>query len=67
MKLWVIVHEAEEGGFLAEVPALPGCVTEADTMEALKVNLKEAITGWIEASEAQARPLEEGFELELNV
>ena len=30
MKIQVIIHEAEEGGFWAEVPALPGCVTEAD-------------------------------------
>ncbi len=67
MKLRVIVHEAEEGGFWAEVPALPGCVTEGETMEALKANLHEAITGWLEASEAQAGPLEKGIELELAV
>lgn len=67
MKLRVIIHEAEEGGFWAEVPALPGCVTEGDTMDEVKANLNEAIEGWLEASEAQAGPLEKGIELELAV
>ena len=33
MKVKVIIHEAEEGGFWAEVPALPGCATQGDTFE----------------------------------
>ena len=35
MKLKVIVHEAEEGGYWAEVPAIPGCATQGDTFEEL--------------------------------
>ncbi len=45
MNFKAIVHEAEEGGFWAEVPAIPGCATEGETMEELMVNLREAITG----------------------
>ena len=45
MNFKAIVHEAEEGGFWAEVPAIPGCATEGETMEELLVNLREAITG----------------------
>jgi predicted RNase H-like HicB family nuclease len=45
MKIKVIVHEAEEGGFWAEVPALPGCASEGDTMDELMRNLHEAIEG----------------------
>ena len=45
MKLKVIVHEAEEGGYWAEVPAIPGCVTQADTHEELLENLQEAVEG----------------------
>ena len=45
MNLKAIVHEAEEGGFWAEVPAIPGCATEGETMEELLLNLREAITG----------------------
>ncbi len=47
MKLKAIVHEAEEGGYWAEVPALPGCVTEGENMEELLRNLREAIEGWL--------------------
>jgi predicted RNase H-like HicB family nuclease len=45
MKIKVIIHEAEEGGFWAEVPALPGCATQGDTFEELLQNLYEAIEG----------------------
>ena len=45
MKIKVIVHEAEEGGFWAEVPAIPGCATQGETMEELMANLREAIEG----------------------
>ena len=45
MKLKAIVHDAEEGGFWAEVPAIPGCATQGETMEELLVNLREAIEG----------------------
>lgn len=40
-----MVHDAEEGGYWAEVPALPGCFTEGETRDELLVNVKEAITG----------------------
>ena len=45
MNLRVVVHEAEEGGYWAEVPAVPGCVTQADTLEELCKNIHEAIEG----------------------
>ena len=45
MKIKAIIHEAEEGGFWAEVPAIPGCATEGDTMDELLANLREAIEG----------------------
>jgi len=45
MKLKVIVHEAEEGGFWAEVPVIPGCATQGETFEELLENLYEAAEG----------------------
>ena len=45
MKLQVIIHDAEEGGYWAEVPAIPGCATQGDTMEELLQNLYEAVEG----------------------
>ena len=45
MKTKIVVHEAEEGGFWAEVPAIPGCATQGDSMDELMQNLQEAIEG----------------------
>ena len=45
MKIKVVVHEAEEGGYWAEVPAIPGCATQGDSFEELLENLYEAIEG----------------------
>ena len=45
MKLKVVVHTAEEGGYWAEVPSIPGCATEGDTFEELLGNLYEAVEG----------------------
>lgn len=45
MKLKVIVHDAEEGGFWAEVPAIPGCATQGETFEELLRNLYDAVEG----------------------
>ena len=43
MKLKVILHQAEEGGYWVEVPAIPGCVTQGDSFEELLDNLYEAV------------------------
>ena len=51
MKFHVIVYEERDGGFSAEVPALPGCFTEGDTMDALISHVTEAIEGYLEARE----------------
>ena len=45
MKLKVVIHEAEEGGFWAEVPAILGCATQGDTFDELLENLYEAVEG----------------------
>jgi predicted RNase H-like HicB family nuclease len=45
MKLKVVVHEAEEGGYWAEVPSIPGCATQGETFEELLQNLYEAVEG----------------------
>ena len=45
MKLKVHVHKAEEGGYWAEVPAIPGCATQGDTFEELLQNIYEAVEG----------------------
>jgi predicted RNase H-like HicB family nuclease len=53
MKLTVIVHEAIEGGYWAEVPAIPGCATEGDNWDELIANLHEAIEGCLSVDRSQ--------------
>ena len=43
MKLKVIIHQAEEGGYWAEVPAILGCATQGETFEELLSNIYEAV------------------------
>ncbi len=45
MKLKVVIHEAEEGGYWAEVPAITGCATQGDSFDELLNNLYEAVEG----------------------
>ena len=45
MKLRILVHEAEEGGYWAEVPSIPGCVTQGDSLEVFLENMREAVVG----------------------
>jgi predicted RNase H-like HicB family nuclease len=51
MEIAAIVHPAEEGGYWAEVPALPGCFTEGETIDEIMANLKEAISGWLDVAD----------------
>ena len=49
MRIKVVVHDAEEGGLWAEVPAIPGCATQGETFEELLQNIREAINGCFES------------------
>jgi predicted RNase H-like HicB family nuclease len=49
--LKVLIHKAEEGGYWAEVPALPGCVSQGETVDDLRANVHEAIEAWLVAEE----------------
>ena len=52
MKIRIVVHEAEEGGFWAEVPAIPGCATQGDSMD----ELMQAIEGCLSIEVAPPEP-----------
>ena len=53
MKIKVVVYEAEEGGFWAEVPAIPGCATQGETLDELLTNVHEAIEGCLSVDVAE--------------
>ena len=55
MQMKIIVHEAEEGGFWAEVPAIPGCASQGETRDQLMKNVREAIAGCLTVDVEQPR------------
>ena len=59
MKLHVVIEQDEAGYYVAEVPALPGCLSQGKSRDEALANVKEAIAGWLETMEAKT-------ELDLN-
>lgn len=67
MKIKVVIHEAEEGGFWAEVPSLPGCFTQGETMEEIEANLKDVIELYLSVDVKDYDPSENPRVLEIAV
>jgi predicted RNase H-like HicB family nuclease len=68
-KLEAVIHDAEEGGYWAEVPALPGCYTQAETLAELRRNVRIAVDLYLDESpvsggdrRAATRPAPESLE-----
>ena len=57
MRQVIFIPDVEDGGYVAEVPSLPGCYSQGDTYEEAKANIQEAIQGYIEALEADGLPV----------
>jgi len=54
-KYAVVRHEDSEAGFWAEVPALPGCYSQGETIEELMGNVREAVAGVLEVMKEQGK------------
>ncbi len=67
MKIKVVVHEAEEGGYWAEVPAIPGCATQGDTFEELLQNLYEAVEGCLSVDVVETKSSQKDRVLEIAI
>ena len=67
MKIKVVVHESDEGGYWAEVPAIPGCATQGETFEELLHNLYEAVEGCLSVDVSQVQITGDGRVLEIAV
>ncbi len=67
MKLKVIVHNATEGGYWAEIPAIPGCATQGETFEELLANLYEAVEGCLSVDVSPAQVTDGDRVLEIAV
>ena len=55
----VLIPEPEEGGYSVLVPALPGCVTQGETVEEALAMAKDAIEGWIAVARKHGEPVPE--------
>jgi predicted RNase H-like HicB family nuclease len=62
-KYAVVIHEDPEGGFWAEVPALPGCYSQGETMDEVKANIREAIAGVLEVMREQGKQPEPNIQI----
>jgi len=67
MKLKVIIHEAEEGGYWAEVPSIPGCATQGETFDELLINIYEAVEGCLSIDMKDIKITEKDKVLEIAV
>ena len=62
-KFAVVIHAEPAGGFWGEVPALPGCYSQGETVDELLGNLREAIAGVLEVMKEEGRTLEENVQV----
>ncbi len=62
MKLKVVLHKEEDGGYSVEVPALHGCYTQGDSIEQVRERVLEAMIGWLEVAN-ESYELAEGDEI----
>ena len=66
MKIRVILEQDEAGYFVAEVPAMPGCLSQGKTRREAIANIKEAVRGWLEVMQSKA-VISEGEPVEVTV
>jgi len=59
----VLFEPAEEGGFVVRVPALPGCITEGDTLDEARRMAKDAILGYLEVLKKDGQPIPDDVDL----
>jgi predicted RNase H-like HicB family nuclease len=62
-KFAVVIHAEPAGGYWGEVPALPGCYSQGETVDELLANLREAIAGVLEVMQEEGRTLEENVQV----
>jgi antitoxin HicB len=57
MKYRVLIEQDEDGVYVAEVPTLPGCISQGQTREEAVENVREAIAAYLESLEAHGDPI----------
>ena len=59
----IVIHEDPDGGYWAEVPALPGCYSQGESVDELKANIREAIAGVLEVLKEDGREPDEHIQI----
>jgi predicted RNase H-like HicB family nuclease len=57
MRRVVVYEDLEDGGWVAEVPSLPGCVSQGESKETALTNVEDAMADWIAAAQHDGRPI----------
>lgn len=57
MQVKIVYEPSDEGGFTAYVPSLPGCISEGDTLEDARKNIREALALYLEPTEEPVTPI----------
>ena len=65
MKFRTIIEQDEDGMFIAECPALPGCISQGKTREEALKNIKDAIHGYLESLKKHDEPVPPSIEEEV--
>ncbi|NNN06948.1 MAG: type II toxin-antitoxin system HicB family antitoxin [Elusimicrobia bacterium] len=60
MKLHVVIEKDESGYYVAEVPALPGCLSQGKTEKEAEANIKEAVVGWLAVMDSKTQGRKRG-------
>ena len=63
VKYKVVIHKGEEGGYWAEVPAVPGCCSEGETPDEVMRNIREALAGCLDALDSMGKQVTEDVEV----
>jgi predicted RNase H-like HicB family nuclease len=68
MRQVVIYPDHEDGGWVCEVPSLPGCVSQGDSKQEAIENVRDAIDAWIDAARSTGTPIpDESFDVQVCV
>ena len=61
MRVHVVLEQDEDGFWVAEVPAMPGCLSQGNTRDEALTNIREAIEGWLETMQTKSAPAQGAF------
>ena len=65
MKFRVVIEQDEDGIFVAEVPSLPGCISQGKTRSEALNNIQDAIKGYLESLKKHDEPIPPGIDEEI--